>query len=116
MNTYDPQDVNVVVNGTILTGFMDGTFITVERDEESYTTHVGSKGEVTRSRNANKLGRITVTLKQDSPSNSYLNRLANGKDTFAVSVVDQNFNASAGGNDAWIERPANLEFGKESGQ
>lgn len=113
VTTYDPQDVNVVVNGTIITGFMDGTFINVERDEESFFVHVGAKGEVTRTVNANKLGRITITLKQDSPSNSFLSRLANSKETFPVSVVDQNFNTNAGGNDAWVERPANLEYAKE---
>ncbi|SKB05112.1 phage structural protein [Sporosarcina newyorkensis] len=113
VNTYDPLDTNVVVNNTILTGFADGTFINVERDEESYTAHVGAKGEVARARNANKMGKITVTLSQDSPSNSILSKMARGKDTFSVSVVDQNFGSTSGGNDCWIEKPPNLEFGKE---
>lgn len=113
VNTYDPLDVNVVVNGSILTGFADGTYVTVERDEEGYTPHVGAKGEVSRARNANKMGKITVNLSQDSPSNSLLSKLANGKDMFSASVVDQNFGSTSGGNDCWIEKPTNLEFGKE---
>lgn len=113
VNTYDPQDVNVVVDSTFLTGFADGTFVTVEPDEESYTPYVGAKGEVSRAKNANKMGKITVTLSQDSPSNAYLSKLEKGTKTFPVSVVDQNFGTTSGGNDCWIERKANTEYGKE---
>lgn len=113
--TYDPQDVNVIVDGTFLTGFAEGTFVQIARDEDSYTTYVGSKGEVSRSVNANKMGKITVTLTQNSPSNSYLERLSKSKKTFPVSVVDQNFGESDGGNDCWVEKPADKELGKEIG-
>src|SRR5690554_4131808 len=40
VRTYDPQDVNVIVNGVVLTGFAEGTFVSIERDEESYTAYV----------------------------------------------------------------------------
>lgn len=115
VNTYDPLDVNVVAKGVILTGFADGTMIKVEADEDSYTAYVGTKGEVTRARNANKMGKITVTLAQDSPSNAYLSRLAKGKDTFPVSVVDQNFDTTSGGNDCWIQKRSGPEYGKDVG-
>lgn len=113
MRTYDTEDVNVIVNGTILTGFADGTFVSVEQDEERYTPYVGAKGEVSRAKNANKMGKITITLAQDSPSNSYMSRLSNSKETFPVSVVDQNFGSTSGGNDCWVEKPSNIEYGKE---
>lgn len=113
VNTYDPLDVNVVINGTILTGFADGTFIKVEANEDSYTTHVGAKGEVSRSRNANKTGKVIVTLAQDSPSNAYLNKLEKGTATYPVSVVDQNFDETAGGNDCWILKRPGAEYGKD---
>jgi hypothetical protein len=116
VHTYDPIDVNVIVDGTILTGFAEGAFVQVEQEEESYTSYVGAKGEVTRSKNANKMGRITVTLKQSSPSNALLSRLAKSRHTFPVSVVDQNFRATAGGTECWVEKPANMEFGKEAGE
>lgn len=113
VNTYDPLDVNVVVNGTILTGFADGTMIKVEKDEDRYTAKVGTKGEVARARNANEMGKVTVTLSQDSPSNSYLSQLEKGKDTFPVNVVDQNFGVTSGGNDGWILKNPGVEYGKE---
>ena len=113
VRTYDPQDVNVIVNGVVLTGLAEGTFLSIEREEESYTAYVGAKGEVARAVNANKMGTITVTLEQTSPSNSYLRRLANSNATFPVSVVDQNSNETSGGNDALIQQPAIKEFGDE---
>lgn len=113
VNTYDPLDVNVIVGSTILTGFADGTFVKVEADEDSYTPYVGAKGEVVRARNANKMGTITVTLSQDSPSNSYLSKLERGLDTFSTSVVDQNFDTTSGGNDCWIQKKSSPEYGKD---
>jgi|SRR5690554_38484 len=113
VRTYDPQDVNVIVNGVVLTGLAEGTFVSIEREEESYTSYVGAKGEVARAVNANKMGTITVTLEQTSPSNAYLRRLANSNATFPVSVVDQNSGETSGGNDAWIQQPASKEFGDE---
>lgn len=115
VRTYDPQDVNVVVDGTILTGFAEGTFVSIERSEESYVMYVGSKGEVARSVNANKSGTITITLDQTSPSNAVLRRLANSVATFPISVVDQNTGETSGGNNAWVEQPASKEFGNEIG-
>lgn len=113
VNTYDPKDVNVVVDGTILTGFADGTFVSIEQEEENYTMHVGAQGEVSRARSHNRSGTITVTLSQDSPSNTYLNRKANSKETFSVAIVDMNTDETHGGNNCWIEKPADKEFGKE---
>lgn len=113
VKTYDPEDITMIVNGVILTGFADGTFVAVEQDEEDYTPHVGAKGEVSRAVNANKMGKITTTLKHVSPSNTYLNELSKGRDMFPVSVVNQNLGTTEGGNDCWIEKRANSEYGKE---
>ena len=114
VSTYDPENVNVVVDGFIVTGFADGTFVNVEQEEENYVSYVGAKGEVARSKNANKTGHITLTLKHTSPSNAVLNRLANSKGTFAASVIDQNDSSfTAGGPECWIEKPASIERGKE---
>lgn len=115
--TYDPMDVNVIVDGTILTGFADGEFVTVEKDEENFTSYVGAKGEVTRAKNANNMGKITVTLKHTSPSNAFLSQLAKRKDAFPANVVDLNADgaANAGGTNCYIEKPANIARGAETG-
>ena len=110
---YDPMNVNVIADGDIMTGFADGTFVSVEQDEENFSTMVGAKGEVSRAKNANKLGTINLTLKHTSPSNARLNQLARSGRLFPVSVVDLNDGSSAGGREAWVEKPANKDWGKE---
>lgn len=114
MRTYDPRDVQVIVGGNILTGFADGGFVKCEKQEDNYETHVGAQGEVSRSRNANPLGTITITLQSTSPSNAVLNRLAKSRNTFAARVVDRNTgNVTAGGSECWVQKPADREWGDE---
>lgn len=112
--TYDPREVTVTVDGRVLTGVADGTFVSTEKEEDLWEHYVGAQGEVARSRNAHPIGTITVTLETTSPSNAHLNALARSQDTFAAKVVDrQNNNITIGGSDCWIQKPADLEFGGE---
>ncbi len=114
---YDPRDVSVIVDGHIVTGLGDGTFVQVEKSEENYETYVGAQGEITRARNANPLGQITVTLQNTSPTNAIFNRLAKSKGTFAARVVDRNTGKlTAGGSECWFEKPADREWGEETSE
>lgn len=69
MREYRPEDVTLIFNGQIITGFAEGTFITVERDEDAYFYSPSTSGGGTRVKNANRAGKITVVLQQSSPSN-----------------------------------------------
>jgi hypothetical protein len=69
---YDPKKVIVTFRGVLLRGFMDGTFVSAERTEDAYEMAVGAAGDVTRVRNRNRTGAITVTLMAESPSNDEL--------------------------------------------
>jgi len=114
MNTFDPKKVSAVANGMFLTGFMDGTMITAEKNEDSITPHVGAQGDVTFAHSADESGTITVTLKQDSASLPELIRLANNKTVFPINIVDANTNRfRVGGNNAVILRVPALEWGAE---
>ena len=74
--TYSPADVAVIYGGAIISGFANGTFITVSRDEDAFMKSVGADGEVCRSRNANRSGSITLTLLQSSASNDVMSAFA----------------------------------------
>jgi hypothetical protein len=120
MKTYDPKLVIVTFAGNILTGFAEGTFVTVEREADAYTKVVGSDGEVARVRSRNASGSVTITLMQTSVSNDVLDALA---------VLDEEANAGSGplfiedllGNTfiaataAWIRKRSNIEYGAELG-
>lgn len=118
MRAYDPNDVNVIVDGVALTGFAEDTFVSAERTEDNFTEYVGAQGEVAMAESNNRTGEITVTLEGTSPSVEYLNGLANRKGKNAivsVSVVDLNDDSRVviSGAEARVRKPAVYEAGKE---
>lgn len=120
LQQYSPDRVKVTFAGFPLTGFMDGTFIEVERSEDAYTMQVGSLGDVTRTRNLNLTGKITLTLMQHAPANDFLFSLLITDDIVEQSpkpmqVKDLTNGMHCGASQAWIEKAPKIERGKESG-
>lgn len=117
MRIYDPENVNVFVDNTALTGFTEDSFVQAEHTEDRFTEYIGAKGEVSYAENASKAGEITITLASTSPSIPFLNRLAQSKGENAivpVSIVDLNENrATVSGDRARVRKPATYEAGKE---
>lgn len=110
VKTFDPKQVQVIIGGNQITGFADGEFVNVERDEDTFTKVVGADGEVSRSKSNNRSGTLTLTLLQTSASNDILSaimiadELSNSgivpvyiKDTLGTSVL------FAG--EGWIMKP-----------
>jgi len=115
---YDPQSHDVVVDGTPIVGFAEGTFIKASFNEPQWSLKVGSDGFATRVRNANRSGKIEITLMASSPSNDYLNGLAQAdRDTGAgivpTLVKDRQGTARAQAGLSWINQIAPLERGKD---
>lgn len=118
VKTYDPKQVAVTVGGKILSGFADGTFIKVERNEQAFNQKVGVDGEGTRAKSNNKSGKVTITLMQSSSSNDDLSAFAAADElsnTGAVplSVRDQSGRTVVAALTAWVQKIADAEFAKE---
>lgn len=88
IKTYSVGDVVLVVGGSLISGFADGTFVTVEREVDAMTKVVGADGEVSRTRSANYSGMLTATLKQTSDSNRILASYAMLDEAGGSGVVD----------------------------
>ncbi|MED3932965.1 phage structural protein [Priestia megaterium] len=115
---YDAQLVTVIVDGRFITGFADGSFVSSEKDEESYTTKIGAQGDVARSKVNNPLGTITLTLLQESPSNRYLKQKAKTDALFPIWVTapdGQGGTEKSGGTQAYIKKLPSKEYEEESG-
>lgn len=67
---YNPKDVVLVVGGLTLTDFMEGTMITISKDEDLILPTTGVRGETALAVNHNNRGTMTVSLKQTSPSHN----------------------------------------------
>ena len=109
VRNYDPEDYMLVFAGRTITGLADGTPITAGKDANRWETHVGAQGEVSRSRNRNPPGHITVTLKRTRPDLSFLIQKANSDDLDPVHLAARNTSeVTAGGSEAWVEKLPDL--------
>lgn len=87
VRTYDPRNVQVIIGAIPITGFADGTFVTVTADEDLYAKTTGAQGEVSRARSNNRGGTLTLTLKQTSPANDVLSGFALADEASNAGVV-----------------------------
>lgn len=118
VKTYDPKKVVVSFGGAPLTGFAPGTFVEITYDEDAWTKMVGADGEGARARNANRGGKVKVTLMQTSVSNDVLSGyfVADrdlGTGALPLFVKDLLGRSLAVAVTAWIMKAADVKFGKE---
>jgi hypothetical protein len=119
VKTYDPKLVSVIVGGKIMSGFADGTYVMVERNEAAYALKVGVDGEGTRAKSNNRSGKITITLMNSSKSNDDLSgfaladELSNGG-VVPCMVKDNGGTTLAACETGWVQKIANAELAKEA--
>lgn len=116
--TYDPKQFSAIIGGKIMSGFVDGTYIKVTRNEQAFMLKVGVDGEGTRAKSNNKGGKIEITLMQSSASNddlsafAALDELSNGGVIPAI-VKDGSGRTVCSAGTAWVQKYPDTEFGKE---
>lgn len=93
LQTYDPTKVNITLNNRQLRMFGDSLF-TPARDEDNVTLKKGVKGDSTYILNANKAGKLTITLQQDSPDVSFLEQCAERNVMANLAITDANDSGS----------------------
>lgn len=118
VRTYSPGAIVMTVNGVAMGGFADGTFITVARDEQSFTKVTGADGSVSRSKSNNRSGTITLTLQQTSPSNDVLSALLaqdelDNSGVISVLVKDNSGDSRFFSGTGWVQGMPSVEYGKE---
>jgi hypothetical protein len=118
--TYDPSQVAIIVGGFQITGFADGSFLTVARNTDAFALYIGTDGEGTRAKSNNKSGRITLTLAQSSDSNAILSGIAaadelSNSGIVPVLIKDNSGNSLYAAETAWIVKAPDSEFGREVG-
>lgn len=120
LHTYDPLAIIAVFKGVTINGYADGTFVKVERSEDTWSDQIGCDGEHTRIRSRNRSGMITFTLVAGSPVNQLLAAIALADEQFGsgvgpITVKDANGLDLHTGESAWIVKPADAEYKKEAG-
>lgn len=112
--SYDFKKVTVIIDGHIVTGYMDGSVVKWEKNADNVSPHVGADGEVTFAENADNTGLITLTLRQNSASLSKVLELAAAKRDFSARVIDSNAGGvKVGGTQSRIMKTPGGERGSE---
>ncbi len=118
VKNYDPAKITLVAAGTPIEGFADGTFVLAARNNQTFTSFTGADGEGARSKSNDKSGTVTFTLAQTSASNDVLAAIHNtdegtGLGVFPVQIRDLNGTTLVSAVTAWVQKPADVEFGRE---
>lgn len=121
VKTYDPKKVIIVFGTKQLTGFADGTFVSIETQGDGVTAIVGCDQEVVRSiAPDNILKNITVTLLQSSDSNDYLSLIQDsdnqsGNGILPMAIKDLSGRSLMVTDQAWIQKKPSFSRGKSAG-
>jgi hypothetical protein len=118
IKTYDPNKIAMSIAGIPIEGIMDGTFVKVERNAQTWNLKVGSGGEAARAKSNDKSGKITFTLMQTSVTNDALSALAkldelSNNGIGPALIKDLNGRTLCEAGTAWVQKPADVEFSNE---
>ncbi len=121
LSTYDPSQVFITFGGFALQGIAKGSFVTVDRNEQAFTTYIGSDGEGARSKSCNKSAVITIKLMQTSDSNDILNGFAKADElanagSMPFMVKDGNGRTLCIAENCWVQKSPTIDFGNEAGE
>lgn len=120
MKSYDLKEHQLTVGTRLITGFAEGTAITVARDEQAYTKQKGSTGDTTRSKTNNKGGTIAFVLQQTSDDNDFMSQLAftdenTGKGIVGSGVTDSKGRTLVSAVESWVQKLPDGEFAADAG-
>lgn len=116
--TYSPKRVKVIFGDAQLSGYADGSFVTIEMASDTFTKNVGADGEVARSASADESGSVKLMLQQTAASNAILSAAHNADrlsllGTKRLQIEDTNGSTLFVAPEAWVMKPAVVDFGKE---
>lgn len=106
---YCPESVNCLIAGLIpIEGFVDGTFITVDKDEMPYSSVRMPDGTVSRKYNNSQTYTITITLHNGAETNNLLTKLwqvdeLTQRGKFPLLIKDQSGSDLLFSTESWIE-------------
>lgn len=114
VRTYDPKLVVVTFGAVIVTGYADGTFISIAQNGDSFEKVRGADGGVDRvNKNASDYS-VTITLKRTSLTNDALSAISiadkiSNTGKYPLTVKDLNGTSLFFAAQAWIAKEPDPE-------
>lgn len=117
---YSADFCDLVYGGILITGFADNSFVDIEFEEDDFKKQTGSLGDVTRTRQLNRSGKITITLMDAAPVNDQLMAFAvidrkQGGGFKPFTFNDRSSQTTARATEVWVMKIPKIGRAKESG-
>lgn len=117
LQTYDHTEIKSQINGIVLTDILDT--ITIAEDGDAWDEISGLYGTVVRSKNNNRLARVTYNFVATSPQLAALEALQLADERaaagpFSFSLINLNGTYSLVGQ-GWIKSNRGASYGKAAG-
>lgn len=120
VKTYDPKNVIITFGPNIISGYAEGSFVTITRGGNLFEKRQGSDGSVDRINKNTRHYEVTITLMQTSPTNDILSAIAlldittnTGK--LPLTIKDVNGTTTFFAKQAWIQKDPDDEDGDSLG-
>ena len=114
---YSPEDVVIVVALMhTISGYVAGSFVSIEKATATFTERESSDGVVSRVLNPSKMYTLRLTLAQHSESNQILSwahnadRITGGRAKFPLTLKDKNGSSVFFASEAWVRSVPNSVF------
>lgn len=114
---YSPEDVTVLLGGIYpIEGFVDGSFVSVQKDSPNFTSRVSADGKVSRVRTASRQYTVTLSLTSYAGANKILTALAEldfraTNARLPLMIKDNKGSTTFFSPEAWVAQPTGVEFG-----
>ena len=116
---YKPDEVIILLGGIYqIGGLVDGSFVSIERDEAYYSTNVSADGSVTRTHRESPVYTVRITLSSVASDNSVLSAWAFTDGMLygamlPMFIKDANGTSLFYAGQSWIESPPSQDYGLE---
>ena len=119
LRTYDSRKVLISLGSHSVTGYSDGSFVSIEPNGDGVAKKVGCDGEIIRSIDPDGTSNITLTLINQSPTVAFCQKMydrdrVDGTGVFPVLIKDLKGGLVFSAKDAWVVTPMTREFDKEA--
>lgn len=121
LKVYEPDRVVITLGTILMSGFADGTFVTIDNNEDAFTLQMGTDGDGTRSKSNNQSATISVSLMQSSDTNILMSALHNtdintpgGDGIVPLLIKDLEGTTLYTAEKAWIKKAPSAEFAREA--
>lgn len=118
VRTFDPKLVVITFGALSISGYAEGTFVSVNRSGDAFAKSKGAGGDIERVNRNQGDFEVTVTLQQTSPTNAELSAIlaadqASNAGVWPLTIRDFSGNTLFFAAEAWIRKDPEWEDGDD---